>query len=149
MDIRRVIAQELHKPARRNYPRRRVTLKGINDLYQADLVEMQPYAKYNKGYRYILTMINCFTKFAFAIPLKGKTGVEVAKVLEPILLKHKMKHLQTDEGKEWFNKDVKALVNRFKINHYATFSHLKASIVERFNRTIKQKCGRYLQQREL
>lgn len=139
MDIRKVIAEELHKPARRKYPRRHVTLKGMQDLYQADLVEMQPYSRQNKGFRYILTMINCFTKFAFAIPLKDKTMVEVVKALEPILAKNKMKHLQTDDGKEWFNKDVNALVEKYKINHYATFSELKASIVERFNRTLKER----------
>lgn len=139
MDIRRAIAEELHRPARKKYTRRNVTLKGINDLYQADLVEMQPYAKLNKGYKYILTMINCFTKFAFAIPLKDKSGGEVVKALKPILTKHKMKHFQTDAGKEWFNKHVSALIKKFKINHYATYSDLKASICERLNRTLKQK----------
>ena len=81
------IAKELHRPAHRNYPRRKVTLKGVNDLYQADLVDMLPHARLNKGMKYILTMINCFTKFAFAIPLKNKTGIEVAKALGPILKK--------------------------------------------------------------
>lgn len=139
MDVRRAIANELHKPARKRFPRRRVTLKGINDLYQADLVEMQPYARINKGYRYIMTMINCFTKFAFAIPLKDKTGQEVAKAIEPILIKHKMKHFQTDQGTEWFNKYINGLMKKYNINHYATFSDLKASIVERLNRTLKER----------
>jgi hypothetical protein len=138
MDVRRAIAEELHKPARKNYPRRSVTLKGLNDLYQADLVEMQPYAKLNKGYRYIMTMINCLTKYAFSIPLKAKSGSEVAKILKPILAKHKMKNFQTDQGLEWYNTHVKALMKKYKINHYSTFSDLKASIVERFNRTLKQ-----------
>src|SRR5436190_9037090 len=133
------IAKELHRPARRNYPRRKVTLKGVNDLYQADLVEMLPHARLNKGMKYILTMINCFTKFAFAIPLKNKTGIEVANALEPILKKHKFKHFQTDMGKEWFNSHVKQLLKKYSINHYATYSDLKASIVERFNRTLKQR----------
>lgn len=133
------VAKELHRPARRNYVRRKVTLKGIRDLYQADLVEMIPYAKVNRGMRYILTMLNCFTKFAFAIPLKNKTGVEVAKALEPILKKHKMKNFQTDQGKEWFNTHVGKLMKKYNINHYATYSDLKASIVERLNRTLKEK----------
>ena len=81
------IAKELHRPARRNYVRRRVTLKGITDLYQAHLVEMLPYSRINEGMKYILTMINCFSKFAFAIPLRSKTGPEVARALEPILKK--------------------------------------------------------------
>jgi len=142
MEVRRAIAEELHKPARKNYPRRKVTLKGINDLYQADLVEMIPYAKVNKGYKYILTMINCLTKFAFAVPLKTKTGIEVAKVLEPILKKNKMTHLQTDQGLEWLNTHVKKLMTKYKINHYYTYSDLKASIVERLNRTLKNKMWR-------
>ena len=136
------IAKELHRPARHNYPRRKVTLKGINDLYQGDLVEMIPHAKLNGGMKYILTMINCFTKFAFAIPLKNKTGLEVAKALEPILQKHKFKNFQTDQGTEWFNVNVKKLLNKYSINHYATYSDLKASIVERFNRTLKEKMYR-------
>lgn len=139
MDARKAIAEELHKQARRKFKRRTVTLKGINDLYQADLVEMQPYAKTNKGYRYIMTMINCFSKFAFAVPLKDKSGPEVANALEAILEKHKMKHFQTDQGKEFFNKHVKKLMIKYNINHYHTFSDLKASIVERLNRTLKQR----------
>lgn len=142
MDSREKIAAELHKPARRRYPRRKVTLKGLNDLYQADLVEMLPYAKENGGMRYILTMINCLSKFAFALPLKNKTAAEVVSRLEPILKKHKMKHLQTDDGKEWFNSRFTTLMDKYKINHYSTFSEMKASIVERLNRTLKEKMWR-------
>lgn len=139
METRRAISDELHRPARRRFPRRRVTVKSVNDLYQGDLVEMLPYANVNKGMRYILTIINCFTKVAIALPLKNKTAIEVAKVLEPILQKHKMKHFQTDQGKEWFNLHVKKLMTKYNINHYATFSELKASVVERLNRTLKEK----------
>lgn len=139
MDTRRAISDELHRPARRRFPRRRVTVKSVNDLYQGDLVEMLPYANVNKGMRYILTIINCFTKVAIALPLKNKTAIEVAKVLEPILQKHKMKHFQTDQGKEWFNLHVQKLMTKYNINHYATFSELKASVVERLNRTLKEK----------
>ena len=57
MDIRRNISNELHKQVRRNFPTRNVELKGLFDLYQADLVEMIPYSKLNRGYKYILTMI--------------------------------------------------------------------------------------------
>lgn len=139
MSIRKVIAEELHRPARRKYARRKVTLKGLNDLYQLDLVEMGPYARQNKGMRYILTIINCFSKFAFATPLKTKSGADVARALEPILKKHKMKHLQGDQGKEFFNKQVMGLVKKYGVNLYHSFSDLKSSIVERFNRTLKEK----------
>jgi hypothetical protein len=134
-----LIARELHKPARRNYPTRRVELKGINDLYQADLVEMIPHAKINKNYKYILTMINCFSKYAIAKPLKTKSAANVAAVLAPILQKHKMRNFQTDQGKEFFNTSVAKLMQKHGINHYHTYSDKKASIIERLNRTLKSK----------
>lgn len=142
MDARRAIATELHRPARRCFTRCHVTLKGINDLYQADLVEMIPYAKVNKGMKYILTMINCFTKVAIAVPLRSKSAGEVSSSLEPILKKHKMKHFQTDQGTEWFNSQIKRLMVKYKINHYHTYSEVKAGIIERWNRTLKEKLWR-------
>jgi hypothetical protein len=137
VDARSGIANELHRQARKNFPRRFVELKGINDLYQADLVDMTSFSKQNNGYKYILTVINCFTKFGIAIPLKTKTGIEVTKALEPILQRYSMKHFQTDQGTEFFNASVSSLLRKYNVNHYHTFSEKKASIVERFNRTIK------------
>ena len=136
-NIRAGIAKELHKQSRKIFPTRYVELKGINDLYQADLVEMIPFARVNEGYKYILTMINCFTKYALAVPLKTKKADDIVEALKPILKKHKMKHLQTDQGTEWFNSKVKSLMQINKINHYYTHTDKKASIVERFNRTLK------------
>lgn len=72
MNIREKIAQELHKPVRKTFERRHVTLKGLHDTLQGDLVEMIPYAQENKKYKYILTVINIFSKFGFAVPLKSK-----------------------------------------------------------------------------
>lgn len=139
MDLRSKIVNELHKSARINFPRRNTVLKGLNDLYQADLIEVIPYSKINKGFKYILTVINCFTKRADAFPLKDKSGKTVAKAMESVIQRDKnfMKHLQTDDGREYFNKDFKELMNKFKINHYSTKSEKKAAIVERFNRTLK------------
>ena len=135
-DIKGKIARELHKPARKNFPRRRVKVLGIGDLLQADLVEMIPYAKDNKGYKYLLTLIDCFSKKGYAAPVKDKTAKNVKNAMESILPDN-VRNLQTDEGKEFFNKDFSELTKKRKINHYHTYTHLKASIVERFNRTLK------------
>lgn len=137
MSVRAIIAKELHKQKRRNFKRRYVELKGINDLYQADLVEVIPLARLNNGYRYIMTMINCFTKYAYAVPLKSKTGNEIVKALVPILKTIRFKHFQTDQGTEWLNTLVQMLFKKYNVNHYFTYSDKKASIVERFNRTLK------------
>lgn len=133
------VVNEIHKPARKNFKRRRVIIKNLDDLWQADLVEMLPYAKLNRGYRYILVVINAFSKYVWAQPVKRKSAKDVAAAMKIILEQAKKtpKNIQTDMGKEFFNKDFKKLMDEHKINHYNTFSNLKASIVERVNRTLK------------
>lgn len=131
------LVNELHKPARRNFKRRTVILKGINDLWQADLVEMGEYSSENNGFRYLLTVIDAFTKFAWALPIKTKSGPEVTNAMKQILIKQSPKHLQTDNGKEFYNVHFGNLMKKHAVNHYSTFTTLKASIVERFNRTLK------------
>lgn len=64
--IKEEVVNEIHRPARKKFRRRRVIVKGLNDLIQGDLVEMIPYAKINKGFRYILVVINVFSKFVWA-----------------------------------------------------------------------------------
>lgn len=96
---KREIACELHRPSRKNYTRRHVNIYGKNDLWQADLVEMIPYTKQNKGYKYILCVIDCFTKFAWALPLKTKTAAEVSNSLSKILTNRSPKLLQVDNGR--------------------------------------------------
>ena len=66
----------LHKPARRRYKRSRVIVPGIDDQSQADLVDLQNLNRYNKGYKYFLTCIDIFSKYAWVLPLKSKQGQE-------------------------------------------------------------------------
>ncbi|KAI8123526.1 putative uncharacterized transposon-derived protein F54H12.3 [Lucilia cuprina] len=99
---------------------------------------MGNYSTYNKNYRYLLTVIDTFSKFAWGAPLKTKTGPEVVQAMDNIFKLGRIpKNLQTDDGKEFFNKYFKKLMDKHNINHYSTFSRMKASIVERFNRTLK------------
>lgn len=137
--IKREVVNELHRPARRNFKRRRVIIRGLNDLFQADLVEMIPYAKINRNYRYILIVINTFSKFVWAFPIKRKSGKEVTEAISKIFTRRQNvpKNLQTDLGKEFYNREFQDLMKKYKINHYSTFSNVKASIVERVNRTLK------------
>ena len=79
MSEKRQLVEELHAPARKNFPRRRVIVRGYDDLWQADLVEMRPYSRFNRGYNYILTVIDVLSKYAWAVPLKSKSGDEMSK----------------------------------------------------------------------
>lgn len=134
------LVDELHRSARRNFPRRRTVIKGINETWQADLVEMIPYAKQNKNFKYILTVIDVFSKFAWAVPVKNKTGLVVTQAMEKIITPGSApKNLHTDMGKEFFNSNFQKIMQLYKINHYSTYSTKKAAIAERFNRTLKNK----------
>lgn len=143
-DIRGRIARELHRIARKRYTRRRVITKGLDDLHQMDLVEMIPYSRENKGFKYMLTIIDVYSKYAWAHPLKTKTGKEVTAVVRKIYNNSKRfpKHIQTDQGKEFYNSDFKKWATSHDINHYSTYSTMKACVVERFNRTLRERMWR-------
>lgn len=145
MNLRRKeIVAELHKPARKNFIRRRVVLKGIDDLWQADLIDMQKIKKVNKGFKYILVVIDCFSKFAWGVPLKTKSKYDVANGFQKILNCDRIPiNIQSDMGKEFYNEAFQKLLRLYKINHYSTYSVKKASIVERFIRTLKSKLYKY------
>lgn len=140
-DAKLGVVEELHRPARKNFTRRHITIKGYSDLFQADLAEFIPYAKINKGNRYILFVINCYSKFLWARPLKTKNGAVVIKALESILKESDIppRNLQTDNGTEFYNSHATKLMSKYAINHYSTYTTIKAAIVERVIRTIKNK----------
>jgi len=66
----------------RRFPRRRTYSKGIDHLFQIDLADMSNLSAYNDGYRYLLNWIDVFTKRAWSVPLKIKTGREVSDAFE-------------------------------------------------------------------
>lgn len=138
---RKQVVDELHKPSRKYFQRKQVIQVGINDTIQIDLVEMIPYESENNNYKYLLTAIDIFSKKSYARPLKNKTGVEVTQAMDSIIkeIGAPPRNIHSDQGKEFFNKNFQTLMKRYKINFYNTFSHMKASIIERFNRTLKNK----------
>lgn len=137
--MKQQVVNELHKNARKNFVRRSVLLKGIDDLWQADLIDVISLKNYNKGYNFILVVIDCFSKYAWALPLKTKSKQEMSQVFASILQKSRRQpnNLQTDMGTEFYNDEFKKLMKTYKINHYSTYSVKKASIVERLIRTLK------------
>lgn len=134
------IVNEIHKNVRIHFPRRHVIMKDIDDLWQADLIDMQAFSKTNSNMKYILVIIDTFSKYAWAYPLKNKSKEQVCNVFNKLLGEGRVpKNLQTDQGTEFYNNKFKYIIKKYGINHYSTFSTKKASIVERFIRTIKSK----------
>jgi len=102
---------------------------------------MRPYSSFNRGYHYILTTIDVLSKYAWAVPLKSKDGSETANArrLAEIVRESERcpKNLQTNMGKEFYIADIQNIMKNHNVNHYSTYSTLKASVVERFNRALK------------
>jgi len=72
--LERDLAYTLHKPRRRHFLTLPVIVGGLDDQWVADLVEVQPLAKHNRGIRYLLTVLDVLSKYAWVQPLKAKTG---------------------------------------------------------------------------
>jgi len=134
----------LHKQRRKNFIRNRVIVENVNEQFQADLVDLQMFSKEKNGYKFILKCIDVLSKFAFAKPLKDKTGLSVMNALKEIFKSRQPTKIQTDKGKEFLNSNVQLLFKKFKINHFTSeFEEIKCSNVERFNRTLKSKMWKY------
>src|SRR5438552_7102828 len=134
----------LHKPVRLRYATRPYKTASIDQQWQADLVEMIPYANANDEYRYLLTVIHLFSRFAWARPIKDKTGKQVKHAFHDIFATgRKCERLQTDDGLEFSNRHVQRLLTRENIKIFTVNSHFKAAVCERFNRTLKSKMWRY------
>ena len=113
---------------------------GLDDQWVADLVEVQPLAKYNRGIRYLLTVLDVLSKYAWVQPLKAKTGVALVKAFDKILKQgRRPNRLQTDRGKELYNRTFQGWLEEQGIQHFSTEGDAKASVVERFNRPLKER----------
>lgn len=131
-DVREGVIRELFAPARRNFPRTKIVISEPWETISSDLIDMRNFRSYNKNFSYILIVIDNFTKYAFAFPLKTKSGSEVAQNLKIVLEKgYPIRKLWTDEGKEYKNATVQNLLKKHGVEWYHTFSPVKASIAER------------------
>ena len=123
---------------------------GIDHQWQADLVDMGKLASYNKGFKYLLTCIDVLSHYPWVVPLKDKTGKNLKEACEIIFkLGRQPIRLQTDRGTEFTNRVFPKFRKENNVNFFTTDNdETKASIVERFNRTLKTKMWKYSTHRE-
>lgn len=128
----------LHRPVKRKFQRRKTIVSGFGQQLQMDLIDVRLLKDDNDGYVFILTAIDVFSKKAWAVPLKSKTGKEVADVIKGILSDYSVKACQTDRGREFTNSTVQAIFKEMRVHHFSTRDDtMKAAVVERFNRTLQ------------
>lgn len=128
----------LHRRSRSRFPRRKILSRHIKHIYAADLIDFQNIRKENFGNRYILVIIDVFSRYAYATPMKNKSGRATLKAIQKIFKKGgKPLKLFADKGKEFYNKHVKRYLKSNRILLYSTENETKASIVERFIKSLK------------
>ena len=133
----------LQRSVRRRFDRNRVIVSGIGDQFDADLIDMVKFKKDNKGYQYILIVIDIFSKYVWLRALKNKTGKEVGDALRDIFRFKKPDRIRTDKGKEFLNQHVKDLFIDGNVLHLVTQNEMKANMAERAIKTLKSKFHRY------
>ena len=134
----------LHAPARKRFQRNVVRVRGIDENWEADLVDVQNLKKYNDGYRYLLTCIDVLSKYVWVVPLKNKTSKDIVGAFKKILKDGRTPQmLHTDKGSEFMNREFQRYLKSQNISFFTTENETKACIVERFNRTLKTKMWRY------
>ena len=137
-------AYTLHKPPKKHFKRRKTISMGIDDLWQADLVDLTSLARQNDGYKFILTVIDVFSRFSWVRPLKSKTGQSLREAFASIIVDRKPNYLQTDKGSEFLNSTFQSLLEANDIKFYTSQNEdIKCALVERFNRTLKSRMFRY------
>ena len=140
------LSYSIHRPARHKFTRNHTYTSDIDKQWQADLADMQTLADQNDGNRYILTCIDLLSRFAWAIPIKSKSGKDVLSGMTRLFKQahpRKPKLFQTDKGTEFFNVEVTGFLNKNNIKQFSSNSDKKAAVVERFNRTLKNRIYAY------
>lgn len=135
----------LHKPVKRKFKRNKTIAFYIDQHWQLDLCDVRALKSYNDNHTYILTVIDIFSRFAFCRALQNKSAPTVLKAFEDILStsNRSPENICSDAGGEFLNNTFKRAMNKKNITFFVTTSELKASVIERFNRTLKQKLYRY------
>lgn len=144
-------AYTLHKPVRRQFPRLHYNVDNIDDVWEADLVDVRSIKNYNDNVAYLLTVIDVLSKFAWVEPLPDKTVHSVTEAFKRIFERSEGRspvYLQTDKGKEFVGKELQTFLQKAEIRFRVTRNpDIKAAIVERFNRTLKERMWRYFTHR--
>lgn len=150
------LAKELHKPIKKVKVFRPVAVSGIDNTWCADLVDMSQFAKDNDGFKFMLTVIDVLSRYAWAVPIGGKSATTVLNAFKSIIETsgRQPKKLWVDQGKEFFNKKFQTYFHSLHIEAepeseqasedenakdtmYHTHNVFHAAPVESFNKTLK------------
>lgn len=137
-------AYSLYKPIRKTFPRSKVVVNTIDSMWDGDLADVSNIASHNDGYKFLLVLIDIFSRFLFIVPLKNKQNQTIIEGLKSVFQKGRKPHtLRTDKGSEFKNRWVKTFLHKQGITVIYTQNETKANYAERVIRTMKNLMYRY------
>ena len=129
--LQTLLSYTLHKPRRRHFPTLPVMVFKVDQQWVMDLMDVQKLAKWNKGHRYILTVVDVLSKYAWAIPIKNKTGAVMVQALQTLWKQaspRQPQRVQSDDGTEFMNAKVQAFFKQHQVGHFSTQGDTKAAL---------------------
>ena len=139
------LAKEVFSPQIRKFKRQRIIPLYKDETWSADIIGKSSLSKYNNNYKFLLTVIDIFTKYAWAIPLKNKSGLSITNGFKIVFSEHpqggpeprKPEKLWVDRGSEFYNKTFKSLLKEYGTSKAASGIELYSTVfIKRFNRTL-------------
>ena len=124
-----------------NLRKRKVYSFSKDNVWGFGLADMKLISKYNKGIKYLLCVIDLFSRYAWVVPLKDKKGITIVAAFRKILndSKRKPNKIWLDQGSEFYNSHFKTMLQQNNIEMYSTHNERKSVVAERFVRTLKTK----------
>ena len=146
LEFNEQLAEELFKPIIRKFKKRTVYSGFKDNIWGADLAYMQLMGKFNNGFRFLLCVIDVFSKYAWVVPLKDKKGVSIVDAFQKILDKSRRKpnKIWVNKGSEFYNNSFKKWLKDNDIEMYLIHNEGKSVDAERFIRTLKTKIYKYM-----
>ena len=131
-------SEELNKPVINKFTRKKIIVNCIDEIHSCDLVDVVKYSRMNKGYKYIFTNIDIFSKYAWSFPIKSKIISDIKPCFQKNFKERKPKFIWSDKESSFFSKEMLKFFEDHNIKIYYTNSNLKAVVTERFNRTLRE-----------
>ena len=132
------LSNELNKPVINKFERKKIIVNHTDEIHSCDLIDMIKYYRVNRGYKYIFTNIDIFSKYAWAFPLKTKTIKDIKPCFEKIFKERKPLYIWCDQESSFFSKEMLKFFENNDIKIYHTHSNLKTVVIERFNRSLRE-----------
>jgi hypothetical protein len=133
-----------HRAPPRIFPRQKILMSSLDEMWDSDLMDLQKYGRKNNGYRYLAVFIDIFSRYIWVEPMKTKQSDEMLRVIHKVFKQgRKPLYLRTDQGTEYMGKYVQQYLRKKKVHHYTALNPLHANYAERLIRTLKGKLYRF------